>query len=167
MKTICLTRGEKAIVDDADFESLSAYKWYVMVRPGCKHAARTINRNGHRSHVYMHRQVLGARHGQLVDHANRNGLDNRRENLRMCSKAENAWNGNRNIKGKTSKFKGVCLKANRRERSPWLSTITINGKQKYVGTFKTEIEAAKAYDAAAVKFFGEFAATNFNRRENV
>lgn len=167
MKTICLTRGEQTIVDDADFESLSAYKWYTRIAPGCKHAARTVICNGRKSQVYMHRQILGVCHGQLVDHANRNGLDNRRENLRICSKAENARNGNRNIKGKTSKFKGVCLKANRRERSPWLATITINGKQKYVGTFKTEIEAAKAYDSAAVKFFGEFAATNFNRRENV
>lgn len=154
---IQLSKGKVAIVDRDDLERLSSHRWYALFRDGGWHAARTVKGGGTRRTVYMHHEVAGTT--SMIDHRNRDGLDNRKRNLRRCTKAQNARNSFRNIHGKTSRFKGVSL-----NKKPWRANIMVSGKQIYLGTYSNERAAAIAYDRAAVKYFGEFAATNFNNR---
>ena len=108
------------------------------------------------ANCFLHRLIAGATKGEIVDHRNGNTLDNCRLNLRICAQAENTIN--RKSKGGASRFKGVWLE---KRRGKWVAEIRLNGKRKHIGTFVDEIEAAKAYDAAARKTHGEFATLNF------
>lgn len=155
MKQIPLTRGLFAMVDDQDFHWLSERKWCA--QDGRNGRWRAVSRDGKKILV-MHRVIVEASAEFLVDHINGNPLDNRRENLRVCSYKENA----RNLKIerrviKTSQFKGVCWsKLNRN----WTAQITVNYKKVHLGCFKTEQMAAFAYDEAAIRYFGAFAKLN-------
>ena len=106
----------------------------------------------------MHREIMEAKRGIIVDHINRNGLDNRKENLRFVSRSQNAMNSEREGYPYTSKYRGVCLG---KRRKKWRAYICVGLKQKYLGYFYSEEEAAKAYDAAAKKYRGEYAFLNF------
>ena len=163
MKTIPLSRGYVALVDDEDYESLSQHKWYAIVgRGGRAYARRAIRISvGQQKIVPMHRVIMGltANDPRQVDHVNGNGLDNRRCNLRTCTNAENQHN-QRPVRGGTSKYKGVSWHI---DSGLWRAYISINKKIRHIGTFKTEIEAARAYDNMAREFFGEFA--NLNIKE--
>ena len=155
MKEIPLTKGYVALVDDEDFEALSAYRWHALKgRNGKKYAISYPRRSGKTIYVYMHRLVLRAAPGILVDHINHNGLDNRRVNLRLATNAENSAN---RVKPacNTSGYKGVfpCTTGGR-----WFARV----QKKYLGTFPTPESAARAYDTAATKMYGEFALKNFN-----
>ncbi len=102
--------------------------------------------------VLMHRQITGASQEEQVDHRDRNGLNNTRENLRIASSQQNAFNrGKRN-----GEFKGVS-----KCRRKWRARITIDGKEEYLGVFSTPEEAARVYDRRARELFGEFAVVNF------
>lgn len=160
--------GGSPILDTADVEEAERFQWKVLVdkKTGARRVFRW-GRHGEPRNVYMHRHLMNALPGQFVDHVNRNALDNRRDNLRLCTKAQNAWNSRRNIKGKTSQFKGVSRHKKCVPGRPWLATITVSGKQVFLGHHATEILAAEAYDEAAVRLFGSFALTNFQRRDNV
>ncbi len=103
----------------------------------------------------MHRVILQPTDGKQTDHINHNTLDNRRQNLREATPLENSRNKKQG-KGK-SRYKGVSPVKGR-----WIAQIGIGG-QNYIGSYKTEIDAAKAYDAAAMKHFGEFARLNFTQ----
>lgn len=153
MKTIPLTRGKIALVDDLDFEELSKYKWHAVWDGYNWYAA-----HGHKC-IKMHRVILGLKSGdgKLTDHKNSNSLDNRRCNLRFCTNAENLRNSNK-YKGNTSGFKGVSWHKLIRK---WLSRLCYNYKIIHLGYFDSKIEAAYAYDRAAIKYFGEFAKLNF------
>ena len=94
--------------------------------------------------------------GTLVDHIDRNSLNNRRGNLRLCTPSQNILN-TRGKKG-TSKYKGVWWNT---KKNKWLAMITSKGRHFHLGFFDEEIEAAKAYDRKAVELFGEFAYLNF------
>lgn len=104
----------------------------------------------------MHRLIMNAQNGQMIDHINGNVLDNRKENLRLCNKSTNAMNCKVH-KHNTSGYKGVAW---HKQMKKWRAYIVINDKQKSLGLYKTKEEAAKAYNKAALELFGEFAKVN-------
>lgn len=166
-KTIPLTQGKFAIVDDEDFAALAAFRWYARrQRRGageCWYAVRSVNLpsgpDGSRGQqkVGMHRQVLGAPRGLEVDHVNGDGLDNRRANLRIADGSQNQAN---RVRGRahSSGFRGVTW---HKQAGRWQAAIKVRGKNYHLGLYDTQEEAARAYDAAAVEHFGEFARPNF------
>ena len=151
-RLIPLTQGKFALVDAADYEALSQYKWHL-VAPGKLYAGR---KEGGKT-VYMHREIMQPPPGMMVDHIDGNSLDNRRRNMRNCTNQQNMQNI-RKKPGGASRFKGVYYD---KRRSTWYARICHNGKNINLGTFGTEIEAARAYDKAALELFGEFACLNF------
>jgi hypothetical protein len=104
----------------------------------------------------MHRLLMGLTHGdtRCIDHINGNVLDNRKENIRICTKQQNACN-KRNKALPRSGFRGV-----RKSGKRWQAVLSIKGKTKVIGNYTSILEAARAYDNAAIKYFGEFACTN-------
>ena len=160
MKKIKLTKGMFAIVDDADYEWLSKFKWFAHKGRNTFYAVRHIRLlSGKRVLLSMHRQILGLKYGdpQQCDHYNHNGLANWRDNLRTCSNSQNQHNRSPH-KNTSSEYKGVSW-YNRRHK--WVAQILVNGKKTHLGYFASEVEAAHAYDVEAEEYFGEFAYLNF------
>ena len=155
MKHIPLTQGKFAIVDDEDFDIVNKYNWHISHPRKNGYYARAYIGDG--KYVYMHRIVMKAKTGQYLDHINRNGLDNRKCNLRFATYSQNAQNRFKRV-GVTSKYKGVSFYKNCKR---WRAEIHLNYKKYQIGYFGNEIEAAKAYDIKAKELFGEFARTNF------
>lgn len=149
-----------ATIDDEDYALISKYKWFAS-RGGRKVYARANVRTGKGSFqrvcVFMHRLILPD--VPVIDHRDGNGLNNCRDNLRPSTHASNAWNSDKRT-ASTSPFKGVRLLSGRNRRKPWRACITKNGKEEHVGCFATAEEAARAYDQAASKLFGEYARPN-------
>jgi hypothetical protein len=163
MKQIKLTQGKVALVDDSDFEKIANYKWYASKYKKIWYAERTGRTpSGRRYTIRMHRQILGLqyRDGFQIDHRNRNGLDNQRINLRVCTQTENCYN-KKHQESKSSTFQGVSWC---NTRFQWRACITYKNKQKFLGYFDFEEDAAEVYNIAAEKCFGEFA--SLNRLEN-
>ena len=153
MKHIKLTQGKVAIVDDVDFERLNAFKWYALKDYNTFYAMRGSRINGRYARRRMHRDILNTPVGLETDHINRNGLDNRRENLRICNGAENRRNTIKR-KDNTSGFKGVAWD---RANSKWQARIKVNSRQLFLGRFTTKELACKAYVDACNYYHGEFA----------
>ncbi len=156
-KTITTRQGKTILVDAEDYEMLSQYKWHV-VNTGrkytCYATAAIKQEDGSWKSFYMHRLIMKPGKDLLVDHRNGCGTDNRKSNLRICTKAEN----NRNSTGSgSSKYLGVRLNT---AGNRWLSAITSDYKVYNLGTFKTEAEAALVYNAKAIELHGEFAHLN-------
>ena len=155
MKEILLTQGFAAQVDDHDYVWLSAWKW-------C--ANRTINSNPAvaaryegKKYVYMHRQIMNTPKGMLTDHINHNTLDNQRHNLRVCTYSQNNTNHTKTL-STSSQYLGVYWK---KDRAKWYAQIHLDGKQKYLGYFSNEEEAAREYDKAVIRYRDEYATINF------
>jgi hypothetical protein len=158
MKMIPISKGFEVLVDDEDFERLQRYRWFVNERGPCRHAYRCWMKNGVKGRIYLHREILGAPSGMVVDHINGNGLDNRRINLRLCTQKQNRRNQRKPARGKTSSYKGVSKSAG---CNKFRAQITVNRKVVYLGEYDSEIIAAKTYDEAAKAYFGDFANLNF------
>lgn len=157
---IPLTRGMVAVIDDADAELARQYKWYAHKRRGMYYAATNQQLpDGRRITISLHRLIIGAAEGVLVDHHDNDTMNNRRGNLRFCSRGQNKQNSSRVTVG-SSQYKGVEYRGDHLAK-PWGARIRINGRQRRLGSYTTELEAAVAYDAHARRYFGEFARTNF------
>lgn len=154
-KEIPLTRGFVTIVDESDYEWLNQWKWRVAT---VRQKAYAVRWNEERGKILesMHRVITNCPQGLMVDHINGDTLDNRRENLRNCTNSQNLMN---KAKKRTSpyKYKGIWWD---KWRKRWRTGIKVDGKMKYLGYFKTEIEAALAYNVAAMRYFGDFAKLN-------
>jgi hypothetical protein len=154
VRYIPLTKNLFATVDAADYAWLSRHKWCVLNNGGGRYYA--CRSSGGKT-VLMHRVIVNARPGEVVDHIDGNELNDRRNNLRICSKAQNAYNM-RPRRGKTSRFRGVY----RRKRSDrWYAAVSHKGVSYPLGHFDSEIEAARARDAKAVELYGEHTYLNF------
>lgn len=138
-----------AEVDEQDFQELSKYRWHQNKLGYIFRYTKTS------SILYLHREILKINDSKiLVDHKDHNLLNNRRSNLRVCNRQQNARNMLK--KNPHHKYKGYY-----RRGQNFCAKIVINNRIKYLGTFKTEEEAAKSYDTAAKIYFGEFALLNF------
>ena len=162
-KRIPLTRGKYAIVDDKDYEWLGQWRWYCDQDERMGYAVRGATVNGKRTTLQMHRVILNLKKGEITDHINGNGLDNRRCNLRKCTPSQNMWN-RRKPKNNTSGYIGVDW--HKRDKK-WQARICRDRKQKHLGCFDDIEEAARAYDRAALELHGEFALLNFPDEPNV
>ena len=110
----------------------------------------------------MHREVANTPDGLVCDHINGDSLDNRKANLRSATYLQNSWNRGKSQRIGYSKYKGVIFY---KMRQKWCATICVYGKKIFLGTFEDEIQAVKAYDKAAKKYFGEFAKPNFPEKQ--
>ena len=155
-KRIPLTQGKFAIVDEADFEWLNQWKWYAAKHGKAYYAVRGIRIKGKRHGIQMHRVILEPPPGLESDHINNDGLDNRRTNLRLCTRSQNKANSRKSANC-SSRYKGVSW--NRRSRK-WTAYITTNYRRRHLGCFNDEEQAAAAYNVAARDNFKEFAKPN-------
>jgi hypothetical protein len=159
------------VVDDADFDVVSAISWHPLVKNTRRgpyvRAMGALRVDGKKTKtVFMHRMVFERAHGPIphgmsVDHIDTEmcgGLDNRRSNLRIANASGQAANKAKRA-GCVSRFKGVAKVSG---TSKWQAVVHLYGTNHYLGCFGTEVEAAKAYDIAAVRLFGEFARLNLS-----
>ena len=155
MKTIPLTKGQVALVDDRDFEEVSGLKWYAMrsASGNTFYAKHDFWIGGKRKAMYMHVFITGFRG---VDHKDRNGLNNSRKNLRAATNSQNLCNRGIQSNNKSG-FKGVSFHT---RVGSWRAVITVKQKHIHLGYFSTPKRAGSAYDSAARKYFGSFSLTN-------
>ncbi len=154
MKIIILTKGYIAKVDDEDFEELSKFKWHVSKSNIKYYAARVEQKNNKKTKIYMHRWLKKAPCGVVVDHKDRDSLNNQKSNLRRCSTGQNM--ANTSTFG-ASKFKGVSVA----EKGKWRARVYFKKKCISLGRFDFQEDAARAYDKKAIEVFEEFANLNF------
>lgn len=154
MKTITLTRGFVALVDDDDYERLSLQKWRA-VKYG--HVWYAIHGNHHKKDEFMHRVIMNAAPSQIIDHWNGDGLDNQRGNLRFADDSINQQNRHR-LTTNTSGYRGVTF---HKQCNKWQAGIKKFGKTYHLGLHVTKEEAARAYDEGARRIYGPMARTNF------
>lgn len=156
MKEIQLTQGKVALVDDDDVSLLSEHEWYALKVRKTYYAVRA---GPSKTIVYMHRVLMPGY--RQVDHRDGNGLNNQRENLRPATNSQNQAN-RRKKSGTSSQFKGVSWN---KEAGKWQAQIRSDGKDTHLGRYSEEEDAARAYDEAAKRKFGEFANLNFKENQ--
>jgi len=139
MKKIPLTQNQFALVNNADYDQLSQYKWHAGKAMYTFYAYTNVRIDGRCRKVSMHRVILGLKpgDGKEIHHIDGNGLNNQRRNVRICSRSENMRNC------------AVPDKGIYRHKGAWIARIQIRGKRKYLGSFSSWRDAQKAYDLAA------------------
>lgn len=147
---IALTKGKYALVDEADYDAVSQHSWTAFPTKNYQYFYASNLHLGR-----MHRWLVGAARGVLVDHKDRNPLNNRRDNLRVCTYRQNSQNKGRRSDSRAP-FKGIHWRS-----GYWDASIQINGKTHQLGRFTDPESAAIAYDSAAKEHYGEFACCNF------
>ena len=149
-----------AKVDPGDYKRLRGYEWFARKGKNSfyarRHAAGGKGKNG--TLVYLHQEIIKVPEGMVVDHINHDGMDNRRANLRPATHSQNLCHRGKRSGATQSKYKGVYW---RKKNRKWQALITFQRKKIYLGYFRSEIDAANAYDRAARKYHGEFACLNF------
>ncbi|MBZ2166337.1 HNH endonuclease [Methanobacterium spitsbergense] len=164
-KEIKLTQGKVTLVDDEDFERLNQWKWAAYKDGNNFYALRNI-RLGHSKkkrktkQFRMHRVIMDVPKGEVIDHINGDGLDNRKSNLRICSNRQNLQN-QKHRKNKTSRYPGVSW---HKSAKKWVAQIVLKGKTKHLGTFADEREAARTYEKAVRESVGEELICKIKRR---
>lgn len=158
-KTIT-SNGFEVLVDEDDFSRLDKYSWWASIRGKKVGIFRAGRVNGKKRTIQIHREIMGAKAGEVVDHINRNKFDNQKSNLRICTQYENARNVGP-ITGK--KYKGTSKRAEGNSVG-WIATIHCGHERFYLGYFNDEESAARAYDAKALELHKEFAHLNFPTR---
>jgi hypothetical protein len=156
--SILLRDGTTVVVDDDQAPLVARWAWRARESGYVAHRLRRAG--GGKRWEYLHRLVVGAEAGSLVDHINGDILDNRRSNLRITDAKGNARNQRRHLRNKSG-FKGVDFTDDKKRAKAWRATISVDGHKRMLGRYATAEEAARAYDAAARKHFGEFARLNF------
>jgi len=148
--------GHYSIIDKEDAELVLTMNWWRYASPATYYAISSKYLGDYKNTtIRLHRFILGAKEGEVVDHKNGNGLDNRRRNLRICTQKQNLWNS-RKRPGTSSRFKGVAFD---KERHSWIVRVG----DSHIGRFANELVAATEYDKAVLKLRGEYAVTNFGR----
>lgn len=162
---IRLTRGQKTRVSKSDYVALRKYKWHAWRGPKGFYAARTVYLgNGKFRTIYMARQIMGVKTGARVDHSNGDTLNNLRKNLRLATHSQNAAAFRVRKTKSSSKFRGVGW---HRRIGKWWACVCVNYARTHLGYYDDETDAARAYDAAAKRYFKEFASLNFPEEPKV
>lgn len=154
MKRIPLTKGKHTIVDDSDYEYLNQWKWHTM--KGYAARRNYIDGRDKSEYLYIHRILNDTPEGMITDHINGDKLDNRRSNLRSCTKSQNAMNTGVRRDNKSG-YKGVHKNHPKVNSKPWKSEIRVGGKRIFLGYFNDPEEAAKVYREAQMKYHSNFA----------
>lgn len=157
IKYLPLTKGQRAIVDAEDFEELSQWCWTFNAKTRRPFRGIAAKEGVPQVNVLMHRQIMRAENGQMVDHINRDTLDNRKANLRFCNKSQNAANSVRTKRKESSNYRGVSWS---KQNKKWEGGMLFGGIRNR-RHFDSEVEAAAFVDSLAHKFHGEFAVLNF------
>lgn len=155
-------RDAEVLIDDCDADDVLRLAWQVYHHRGRDWCIHNYKRGGVQASIALHRYVMRALPDEIVDHINGNTFDNRRENLRFASASGNARN-RRALLGGSSQYKGVT----RASARSWRAYIHHSGQQFHLGTHRTEVAAAEAYDCAARAHFGEFASLNFPQSSEI
>jgi len=149
MRVIHTVSGRDIMVDDEDYPVISLYKWQGSSRYAIRHTSRSTGRKT----VFMHREIMGAKPNQRVDHVNGNTFDNRKSNLRLATVTENNWNA-KTRKDNTSGYKGVHW---REKHKDYVVYINVNKKRLHLKTYKKFEDAVRARKEAEAKYHGDFA----------
>lgn len=159
MKKISLTRGKFALVDDEDFERLNKFKWCAHRHRRRTYASREIRKTREdRKTSLMHREILQTPDGLDTDHIDGNGLNNQKSNLRVATRSQNQQAHRLKEANCSSRYRGVNWHS---RDETWQARIQVIGKRIHLGYFDSELAAARAYNIAAIKYFGKFASPNF------
>lgn len=164
MKEILLTQGKVTIVDDEDYERLNQVKWHAHTNGSIFYAVRTCRGNKNRKGVKMHREILNAPPGMHCDHINSDGLDNRKENLRLCTQQQNMCNKRNAYRNNKSGIKGVSWN---KKQKKFVAQIQLGGKKIHLGSYNVLGDADSAYRIAEEKYFGDFARNHSMNNERL
>lgn len=158
MIEVPLTQGKVALIDDEDAERVLAYKWTALStrKPGRWYARRSVWIDEKSTTIYLHRFIANAPREVHIDHRNGDGLDNRKENLRIVTNAQNHQAAK--VKAGKTGFRGVCVSKSGKR---FHARLSVSGQKVYRNGFLKAEEAARAYDELAKQYHGEFATLNF------
>lgn len=158
-----LSQGKVAVIDFDDFEKVRPYKWHLSKSQNNLYARHNFSNDA--GYLILHRFLLDAPDNMDVDPRDGDGLNNRRNNIRLCTPSQNAQARQRKRPSMTSSFRGVFWDKHKAHKAAWTARLRFNGKNIHCGSFKKEEDAARAYDKKAIELFGEWASPNFPIKE--